>query len=312
MAFHLQFSDAPLGHEIRGVDLSQPMSDTEFEQIENAYDEYGVVVIRDQDITALEQVEFSRRFGALDRYILERYNLKSQPEIFVVSNILGDDGEPIGLGDAGRYWHTDMWSIPAPPRGSFLYAIEVPQRDGKVFGDTYFSSTQAAYDGLPEDLRQAIEGREAVYSSKRLVEFRVNAAQAQNGALSKEEVEGMKERSKNMLQEITHPLVRMHPRTGRKCIYFSEGAIAGIVGMPQAEADEVLERLRQHLLQPEFIYRHQWRVGDLVMWDNCSCIHKATGDFDLPLRRRMHRTTLRGTVPIPAGASGRAKQGQPA
>lgn len=303
MAFHLRFADAPLGHEICGVDLSQPLADAEFEQVQDAYDRYGVVVIRDQHITPEQQIAFSKRFGALDRYILDRYNLKTHPEIFVVSNILGDDGEPIGLGDAGRYWHTDMWSIPAPPRGSFLYALEVPQRDGKVYGDTYFSSTQAAYDALPADLRDAIETRQALYSSKRLVEFRVSVAQSQKGGLSREEEEGMKERSKNMLQEITHPLVRLHPRTGRKCIYYSEGAIAGIVGMPQDEADEVLERLRRHLLKPEFIYRHQWRAGDLVMWDNCSCIHKATGDFELPLRRRMHRTTLRGTVPIASGSA---------
>lgn len=312
MTFQIRFTDAPLGHEICGIDLSQPLDDADFAAVEDAYDRYGVVVLRNQTITPDQQLAFSKRFGPLDRYILDRYNLKSHPEIFVVSNILGDDGEPIGLGDAGRYWHTDMWSIPAPPRGSFLYAIEVPHKDGVVYGDTYFSSTQAAYDALPQALREAIEGREALYSSKRLVDFRVEAAQSQKGALSKEEIDGMKERSKNMLQEITHPLVRIHPRTGRKCIYYSEGAIAGIVGMPQDEAKEVLESVRQHLLKPEFIYRHRWNVGDLVMWDNCSCIHKATGDFELPLRRRMHRTTLRGTVPIPAGTAGTTAQVQPA
>lgn len=301
MSFEIRFTEAPLGHEICGLDLSKELSEAEFDAVQNAYDQYGVVVLRNQHITPDQQLAFSKRFGPLDRYILDRYNLQSHPEIFVVSNILGDDGEPIGLGDAGRYWHTDMWSVPAPPRGSFLYSMEVPQKDGVVYGDTYFSSTQAAYDALPPELRGMIEGREALYSSKRLVDFRVAAAESQKGGLTRDELDGMKERSKKMLEEITHPLVRVHPRTGRKCIYYSEGAIAGIVGMPQDEAAEVLERVRLHLLRPEFIYRHRWNVGDLVMWDNCSCIHKATGDFELPLRRRMHRTTLRGTVPIPAG-----------
>ncbi|GAA4341457.1 TauD/TfdA family dioxygenase [Pigmentiphaga soli] len=309
MSFFIRFADAPLGHEIVGVDLSHEIPDEQFAQIQDAYDRYGVIVFRGQRITPDQQIAFSRRFGPLDRYILERYNLKTHPEIFVVSNILGDDGQPIGLGDAGRYWHTDMWSIPAPPRGSLLYALEVPEKDGRVYGDTFFCSTQAAYDGLPPDLRRAIEGRQALYSTRRLVDFRVAAAQAQSGgALTQAEIEGMKERSKNMLQEITHPLVRLHPRTGRKCIYYSEGAISGIVDVPQAEAEQILEALRRHLLQPEFIYRHRWAAGDLVMWDNCSCIHKATGDFDLPLRRRMHRTTLRGTVPIPSAAGAAAVQ----
>ena len=163
-------SGAPLGHEIRGVDLAN-LSDAQFAAVEEAYDRYGVVVIRGQELSPDAHVAYSKRFGGLDRYILDRYNLKSHPQIFVVSNIV-ENGEPIGLGDAGRYWHTDMWTEPKPPRGSIMYALEVPHDDdGRPLGDTFFASTAAAYDALPEDLRLTIEGRRAVYSGARLVDF---------------------------------------------------------------------------------------------------------------------------------------------
>lgn len=294
MTLNIRYADAPLGHEICDIDLSQPLPDALFAEIEAAYNQYGVIIFRDQHLTPDQQIAFSKRFGALDRYVLARYNLPSHPDIFVVSNVIGDDGKPVGLADAGRYWHTDMWVTARPPRGSFLYAIEVPHRDGEPVGDTYFSSTSAAYDALPEDLRQKIEGREAVYSGKKNVEYRMSTTPVdeKTGEMSAADREGMAERLANMPEAITHPMVKRHPRSGRKCIYYSEGAITHILGMDPAESERVLEAVRQHVLKPEFIYRHRWRVGDLVLWDNISCIHKATGDFELPLRRYMHRTTI--------------------
>lgn len=294
MALDIHFTDAPLGHEIRGVDLAQAVPDDVFAEIEAAYDRYGVVVFRNQQLTPDQQLAFSQRFGPLDRYVLDRYNLPMHPMIFVVSNVLDDQGRPIGLADAGRYWHTDMWVTQRPPRGSTLYAIEVPVENGEPRGDTYFSSMAAAYDALPDDLRAAIDGRQAMYSGGKNVRFRMQNAPVDpaTGELSQADQEGMKERLANMPEGLVHPMVKIHPRTGRKSVYYSEGAITNIVGMSAEESEPILERLRQHVLQPQFIYRHRWRVGDLVMWDNISCIHKATGDFDLPLRRLMHRTTL--------------------
>lgn len=290
-------SGAPLGHEIRGVDVAH-LSDAQFAAVEDAYDRYGVVVLRDQKLTPAQHVAFSKRFGGLDRYILDRYNLSSNPEIFVVSNII-ENGQPIGLGDAGRYWHTDMWTEPKPPRGSIMYAIEVPHADdGRPLGDTLFASMAAAYDALPDDLRRTIEGRRAVYSGARLVDFQTKLKARE---LTKEEKEGMEERAKR-IKEITHPMVRVHPRTGRKSIYYSEGAISHIEGMTPEASEPILESVRQHVVRPEFQYRHVWRVGDVVMWDNCSCIHKASADFELPHRRRMHRTTLASPV-APIGAA---------
>jgi taurine dioxygenase len=280
-------SDAPLGHEIRGIDVAN-LSDAEFAAVEAAYDRYGVVFMRGQDLTPEQHVAFSKRFGELDRYILDKYNMKSNPEIFVVSNII-ENGEPIGLGDAGRYWHSDMWTQEKPPRGSIMYALEVPHDErGKPLGDTMFGSMQAAYAGLPEDLRKAIEGRRAVYSGQKLVDFQVKL---KGRELTDAEKAGVEERRRK-LPTITHPLVRLHPRTRRKCIYYSEGAVSHIEGMSVEDSAPILAAVRAHVLEPRFHYRHSWRVGDVVMWDNCSCIHKASADFEWPQRRRMHRTTL--------------------
>jgi len=288
----IAFSGAPLGHEIRGVDVAH-LTDAQFAEVERAYDDYGVVVFRNQSLTPDQQIAFSKRFGELDRYILDRYNLASHPQIFVVSNILVD-GKPIGLGDAGRYWHSDMWTEARPPRGSMLYAIEIPHgADGKPLGDTLFNSMSAAYDALPEDLRRRILGRSAVYSGRRLVDFQIKA---KGRELTEDEKIAMDDRIKR-IKEITHPLVRVHPRTGRKCIYYSEGAIDHIEGMSHDESERTLEEIRQHVLQPRFTYRHVRRVGDVVMWDNCSAIHKASADFEWPQRRHLHRTTLAATEP---------------
>lgn len=294
MSFEIHFADAPLGHEIRGVDLSRPIPPEDFRQVEEAYDRYGVVLFRDQKLDPDQQIAFSKQFGPLDRYVLDKYNLKTHPEIFVVSNVV-ENGVAIGLGDAGQYWHTDMWVKPVPPRGSMLHALEVPHdAQGQPVGDTCFSSMAAAYDALPEALRETIEHRSAVYSSKRFIDFRIAATPVdpKTGTISESARAGMEERARNIVPEITHPLVKPHPRTGRKCIYFSEGAIDHIEGLPRAESDRALYALRDHVLSPQFIYRHRWRVGDVVIWDNTSCIHKAINDYALPQRRRMHRTTL--------------------
>jgi taurine dioxygenase len=294
MTVQIRFTDKPLGHEIVGVDLSHPVPDEDFAAVEEAYDRYGVVVFRGQQLSPDAQIAASRRFGPIEPFVMARYNLKTHPEIFVVSNVI-ENGEPIGLGDAGRYWHTDMWVNPVPPRGSMLYAMEVPHDDaGQPLGDTCFASTAAAYDALPAALRQTIEHRQALYSAQKFVDFRIKhtSGAGPGGELTAAERESMAERTKNIVPEITHPLVKRHPRTGRKCIYFSEGAISHVVGLPDDESEQVLRELREHLLKPEFVYRHRWQVGDAVMWDNVSCIHKAINDYAWPQRRRMHRTTL--------------------
>lgn len=291
MSIDIRFTGAPLGHEIRGVDLSGPIADDDFAAIEDAYDRYGVIVFRGQRLGPDQQIAFSKRFGPLERFVLQRYNLKSHPEIFVVSNII-ENGEPIGLGDAGQYWHTDMWVVPVPPRGSMLHALEVPEDNGQPLGDTCFASTAAAYEALPSSLRAEIEHRSAVYTAKKYVEYRMANRDGAEGEVTQAERDGMAERARHIVTEIRHPLVKRHPRTGRKCLYFSEGAISHIEGLGAADSAAILDAVREHILKPEFVYRHRWQVGDVVMWDNTACIHKAINDYAWPQRRHMHRTTL--------------------
>lgn len=290
MSIDIRYADAPLGHEIRGVDLSGDIPAADFAEIETAYDRYGVIVFRGQNLTPEQQIAFSRRFGQLTRYSTDRYNMPTHPEIFIVSNVK-EGGRDIGLADGGRYWHTDMWSTANPPRGSILYALEVPMRDGEPLGDTWFCSTAAAYDALPEHLRRAVEGRRAVFSTERYAQLKRARTPVDpvTGQLPASFLERDVNRPKDIVQ--THDLVKLHPRSGRKCLYFSEEAITHIVDMDAKESDDILAELHRHILQPQFLYRHRWAVGDLITWDNISCMHKAIGDFE-PLRRRMHRTTL--------------------
>lgn len=292
MTMTIKYRDAPLGHEVSGIDVRN-LTEADFRELESFWDQNAVIVIAGQTLTPDDQVAFSRRFGPLDHYTLPRYNMKTHPEIFVVSNVV-ENGVAVGLADAGRYWHSDMWTAKQPPRGSMLYALEVPHdAKGEPLGDTCVASMYAAYDALPESLRSRIEGRKGVYSLRAYVDFREKTAAAPAAKDGKLDAEGMAQRNAIALDEIAHPLVRVHPRTRRKCVYWSEGAIDRIEGYTREESQQILEDLRAHCLQPKFSYRHRWRVGDILLWDNCSSIHKATGDFEWPThRRRMHRTTL--------------------
>lgn len=284
-------SDAPIGAEIAGVDLSQELDDETCKQAREAYYRYSVIVFRDQKLTPRQQVSFSRRFGELEIHVLKQYLLPEHPEILVVSNIV-ENGRLIGLADAGRVavWHTDMSYLKEPSAGSALYALEIPRNEaGVTLGDTLFASTFAAYDALPENMKKKLSGLRATHhmtkgydSDKETPATRIKYDDDQ----------------RTLIRDQAHPIIRTHPVTGRKCIYLNQLCVTGIVGMPDSESQPLLEELYAHCTQPEFIYRHKWRVGDLLMWDNCSVQHLAVQDYALPQTRRMHRTTLKGSIPV--------------
>ena len=271
---------AAIGAEIRGVDLSQPLNDATFAAIDDAYNRHGVIFFRDQHVTPPQQVAFTRRFGEIEINIFsERWSIPGSPEIVVVSNIT-EDGKPIGIKRAGENWHSDMCYTARPPRGTMLYAVEVPDLFGLTVGDTEFASTAAAWDALPASLRQQIEGRRAVFDfTGRKRAFPPKQSEIERNP------------------PVRHPIVRTHPRTGRKCLYVMRDDCTAIDGMEQAEAEALIAALADHIAKPAFIYRHQWRVGDLLMWDNCTAQHRAIQDYDMPQRRLMHRTTMGGAVP---------------
>src|ERR1700732_1563191 len=193
---------AAVGAEIRGVDLAQPLGDNTFAVIERAYDEYGVIFFRDQRITPPQQVAFTRRFGEIEFNIFgENWSVPESPEIVVLSTIT-DEGKPIGVRRAGANWHSDMCYTARPPRGTMLYAIEIPELLGLTLGDTEFASAQAAWEALPDPIRSRIEGRRAVFDF---------TGRKRAFPPSQEEID------RN--PPVMHPIVRTHAYTGKKCLY---------------------------------------------------------------------------------------------
>lgn len=283
-------TDGPVAAEIVGVDLSRDLDDATFSEIERVYDNNAVTIIRGQDLTPAQHVAFSRRFGDLEIHVLKQYLLPGHPELLVLSNLVDGGGKPLGLADAGRVcvWHTDMSYLEKPPRGSMLYAHEVPVKDGKPLGDTLFADTAAAYAALPDDMKMKLAGLRSIHRMTKGYDADAKSA-GRRIAYSEEQRRNNPERA--------HPIVRTHPATGRKCLYVSRLCSVGIEGMAHEEGEALLETLYEHCTRPEFVYRHRWRKGDLVMWDNCAAQHLATMDYELPLRRVMHRTTLTGTAP---------------
>jgi taurine dioxygenase len=278
-------SGAACGAEI-ACDLAQDIDEEAFLEIERAFHDNIVVVFRRQTLSSEQQIEFSRRFGELEIHIVKKYLLPGHPEILLISNIRNEQGEHIGLADAGFTWHSDTSYRRRPSRCSLLYAKEVPQRDGRPLGDTVFANAIAAYEALPETMKRRLDGLKAIhrYSARRRVDDspRPKLTQAQL----------------DETPDIAHPIVRTHPFTGRKSLYITAGECIGIEGMPHDEAVDLIAELDAHCVRPEFLYRHKWQVGDLLMWDNTSSMHLAICDYALPERRLMHRTTVIGTVPF--------------
>jgi len=271
---------AALGVEIRGVDLAQPLDDATFVAIERAYNEHGVIFFRGQNITPTQQVAFTRRFGEIEFNIFsERWSVPGTPEIVVLSNIT-EGGRPTGIRRAGENWHSDMCYTARPPRGTVLYAIEIPELHGLPLGDTEFASAAAAWDALPDAMKGTLEGRRAVF------DFR-----GRRRSLTPTQAEIDRN------PPVRHPLVRTHPSTGRKCLYVMRDDCIGIDGMEADAAEALIAALSDHIVKPAFVYRHQWRPGDVLMWDNCVVQHRAIQDYDMPQRRLMHRTTMGGAVP---------------
>src|SRR5262249_53078976 len=252
-----------------------------FAAIERAFSEHGVIFFRAQRIVPAQQVAFTRRFGEIEYNIFgERWSVPGNPEIVVISNIT-DDGQPIGVRRAGENWHSDMCYTARPPRGTMLYALEVPALDGLPLGDTEFASAAAAWDALPEAAQRRIDGRRAVFDfTGRKRAFPPTRSEIDRYPL------------------VSHPIVRRHPLTGRKCLYVMRDDCVGIEGMAPAEAEALIAALADHIVKPAFVYRPQWRAGALLMWDNCMAQHRAIQDYDLPQRRLMHRTTMGGAVPV--------------
>jgi len=274
---------AALGAEIRGIDLSRPLPDVAMGTIEAAFDVHSVLLFRNQRLNPAQLTAFARRMGE-PRVIpyLGHYAHPEHPEIMLVTNIR-ENGRNIGHADAGRVWHSDMSYMADPPRATMLYAIEVPEEDGAPLGDTLFASAVAAYDALPAETRQRIDGLEAIH--------RISGRRKATGTGTEDNA------ARERYPDSVHPVARPHPVTGRRAIFVNEGECVGIVDMADAEALPLLTDLARRVTRPEHQYRHQWRTGDLVIWDNSAVQHLAVHDYEWPRHRRlMHRITMGQTA----------------
>lgn len=284
-ALHVVPSAAPLGAEVRGVDLGAGASAAAIARIKDALHAYKVIVLRGQNITPEQQIAFSAHFGPLEPHVLPQYLVPGYKQLVRVSNVLDGAGKPIGLVDAGRVWHSDGHFLDQPNMYSMLYALEIPHgEDGEPLCATRFASTAYAYAQLPDAMKRRLAGLKGVNSLAAVYAYMhgINAAKNRPPLTEAQR------------REVVHPVVRTHPVTGEKCIYVTRAATLRIIGLPKEESDALIAELGDWCVRDEAIYTHRWQVGDLLIWDNCASQHLAVGDYQLPQRRLMHRTTVAG------------------
>ena len=267
-----------LGAEIQGVDL-QTVDANDFSIIYQAWLDHSVLLFRGQNLTDDDLIAFSEKFGDLDWAPVQesgRRFVEGHPEIYVVSNVM-ENGAPIGsLGAGEATWHTDMSYLEDPPKASILYALEVPASGG----NTYFNSMYRAYEFLPDAMKKRIEGKtlkhDATYNSGGYVRQGITAI---DDPLTS--------------PGTYHPLVCTHPETKRRVLYLGRRRNAYIEGLSLQESESLLDELWIYANREELEWHNEWRVGDLVLWDNRCTMHRRD-PFDASSRRVMHRTQIKG------------------
>jgi taurine dioxygenase len=250
------------GVETADIDLSLPLSDAVFGQLEQAFYANQVLALRGQRITAAQFAAFAGRIGPPQPHVIDQFHHPEDPNILILSNVKRD-GKPTGLQDAGSYFHTDYSYLAVPARATTLYSRVVP----KVGGDTLFANQLAAYDDLPAAMKQRIDPLLAIHHYGN----RHDVDEASRTAASR-----LSDEQKATMPLITHRIARPHPVTGRKALYAVSGSSFGIVGMPDDEARDLLDELAAHSTQPKYQLRFRYGVGDIVLWDNAALLHSAT------------------------------------
>ena len=278
-SFSVRPLSAHTGAEIVGVDLSGPVDDQIRKKMNHAFLDHSVIAIRDQKLNAQEFLEAMKMFGEIFLQHNPRFAVPECPQIHYISN--QDKLEDGRVYIPGEGYHTDHSNDIEPPKATVLYAVKLPNGGG----DTQFVNMCQAYEALPEATKERIEGLQArhVYQSK--------YSQRKLPRLAEE-------RSKIGSDSVVHPIVRTHPETGRKAIYINPIRIEEILGMPEQKALPLLDELLEHATQEKFQYRHKWKPGDVVIWDNRCLMHKANGDYPISEVRYLYRVMLKGDRPV--------------
>jgi taurine dioxygenase len=266
------------GLEITGFDARTDASPESIARLSKLWEEHGVLLLRGQDLSPQELIDFSAKFGELDKHeALAPYRHPEYKEIYVVSTI-PVNGKPSPTENLGRHWHSDLSYTLTPPRGSLFHCQVVPE----VGGDTMFANVEAAYEGLSDGMKKLIHDLEVVH------DFMATPVNKKKDPATAAELRGL-----NPL--VIQPLVRVHPDTGKKSLYISEFFTTQIIGMTEKESAPILRMLFEHSIDPIYTYRHKYTKHDLVMWDNRNLIHVGVPDFDKKEPRHFLRTTVLGS-----------------
>ena len=271
-------NDAVMGATVTGIDLGQPLVPEDFADILLALGRHCVLRFPGQLLDAPALRDFSTRFGALQTGLVS--SEPGVPEVSILSNVK-EGGKLIGIPDAGQDWHTDMTYNRIPGFVNVLVAHRVPVRDGVVLGATEFCDTAAAYEGLPEALRQRLDGAIATHDLNKYWEHMRREKGSTRAPLT--------EAQRAARPPVEHPVFLTHPVTGRRIIYVNPGFTDFIHGMPREESDAVLAQLFDHVMRPEYRYTHRWQQGDLLIWDHLSSWHYAVPDYGPDEARLMKR-----------------------
>ena len=266
------------GAEVVGVDLTEPVDGALRDRLNRAFVEHSVLVFRDQHLSPHRLLSAVQLFGEVFPQHNTRFALPECPQIHYISN---QDFFPDGKRYIpGEGYHTDHSNAAEPPKATVLHAVQLPDHGG----DTQFVNMHRAYETLPAATKVRIGGLRAVH--------------VYQSRYSERKLMGLSDAARQKVPDaVIHPLVRTHPESGRKSIYLNPIRTEGIVGMEEREALTLLDELLAHATQPQCEYRHRWRQGDLVMWDNRCLLHKANGDYDMGQVRYLYRIMLKGDVP---------------
>ncbi len=269
-----------LGATVSGVDLAKPLSDGDFATILRALGRHGVLRFPAQQLEAAELRDFSKRFGCIQATLTGRHHEPGMPEVGILSNVI-DNGEPIGITDAGQDWHTDMSYNETIGFLNVLYAVKVPRRDGQVLGATLFANTQAAWEDLAPELKAQLDHATATHDFNKFWEKMRRRPGSLRAPLSDEQ--------RRRRPPAVHPVRLTHPITGRSVLYCNPGYAIRINELDEAESDRLLERLFAHQLETKYQYMHRWTEGDVLVWDHIGTLHNAVADYRPDEHRLMKR-----------------------
>ncbi len=268
--------ESSFARELLGLRLWEPLDDIWADKLRDMWARHPVLVVRRQALSERELADFSALFGPLERVVRTEWASPVVPEVGLISNLKDGQAQPIGgLGDGELQWHSDQSYMMNPATGAALYAVELPPEGGM----TSWVDLAAAYAGLPDRLKRLVEGRQGIFSyAKRLAGY-----QGVDRVISSE--------AKRKTPPVLHPLVHTHPVTGGRALYLNSTTTIGIAEMDDASGSALLDEIYSFATRPEFVYPHEWQVGDVVMWDNGSTMHRRE-PFDPTARRLMKRTTI--------------------